>query len=160
MKVALSIAALYVLLVAAAHTQEQALSLTLLKTSLRTQNNPVTLSTTAQQVFLPTVVTCPVIPKNACTLKIEVSGAFVGVQTDETLYLTVTVIGTNLPAINPDATIPTCPTCNPNDTRTFQWMQRNVPAGTKATVTIQFSTSANYGTAVLDRTESIELFKN
>jgi hypothetical protein len=102
-------------------------------------------------------MTCPATAPKGCTLKIEISAAFLDLNTGNAVFVTVIVSdGSGLPGIDPDASITTCESCG-EDTRTFQWMQRSVPAGTKATVTVQFA--AQSGQA-LDRTEAIELFKN
>ncbi len=141
-----------------AGAQQRALGLTLLKTFMRTQNNSFPLQSSGTQAFLPTVVACPTTALNGCTLRIEVSGTFENVTFNEPVYIIVSD-GPGLPGLDPDASISTCFSCGGMDSRTFQWMQRSVPAGTKATVTVQFAQPESTGEA-LDRIETIELFKN
>jgi hypothetical protein len=165
-KQTLWISALCVLLALPAVAQEQALNLTLLKTFIRTRNDSFNLSNSGTQAFLPTAVYCPTTAPKGCTLKIEVSGTFEEIVGGDQVSITVTVSGSGLPGVDPDATIETCPDsiadtqdtgCAATDTRTFQWMQRSVPAGTKAIVKVQFAAS---GGVALDRSETTELFKN
>ncbi len=141
-----------------ASAQEQAFNLTLLKTFVRTENNTLNLSQSGTQAFLPTTVNCPTTAKKGCVLKIEVSSEFSNMNQNGA-SITVTVSdGSGLPGIDPNASIPSCNECGA-DNRTFQWMQRSLPARTKATVKVEFSQIDNQGQAS-NRTETIELFKN
>lgn len=119
---------------------QQALSLTLLKTSIQTQDDTLSLiSNEFQQAFLPAAATCPNITfaKNGCTLRIEVSCVFEDTWFSGSETINVTVMGASLPPVDPAAAIPmdgVAPN-NPNlDAHTFHWMQRSIPAG--ATVTV------------------------
>jgi hypothetical protein len=160
MKQALWIGTLCIVFATVADGQEQALSLTLLKTSIRTQNDILNLSQNGTQAFLPTVVGCPATAKKGCTLEIDISSQFLSTN-DAGVLITVTVSGSGLPGIDPDATITVCGECG-DSTSPFQWMQRSVPAGTKATVTVEFRMpSAGSTTAqAADRIETIKLFRN
>jgi hypothetical protein len=142
---------------ARAGTKAQALNLTLLKTFIRTQNDTLQLGSGGQQGFLPTVVDCPTTAKKGCSLEIQVSGQFAG----NNIEITVAVSdGAGLPAINPAASIYVCGAGCDADTEPFQWMQRGIPTGTKATVTVEFEDNYNSSSQALDRTETIQLFKN
>jgi hypothetical protein len=156
----LCIATLCVLFATAAGAQEHALSLTLLKTSIRTQNDVLNLQQTGMQAFLPTVMICPATAKKGCTLEIEVSSTFLSTN-DAGILVTVAVTGAGLPGIDPDATLNVCDECS-EDTRTFQWMQRSIPTGTKATVTVEFAvpSAGSPEAQATDRTETVQLFKN
>jgi len=156
-------AAVFVLLIAspsASAQSEQALSLTLLKTSIRTQNDTLTLITNEfQQAFLATKATCPSTATKGCTLRIEVSCVFEDTWYSGSETIQITISGASLPPIDPAAAVPfdgVAPQ-NPNwDAHTFHWMQRGVPIGAAVTVTVGVEGSG----AANDRTETIELFKN
>jgi hypothetical protein len=141
-----------------AGAQEQALNLALLKTFIRTQNDVLNLYiNNPVQAFLPTAVDCPTTAKRGCTLEIKVDGQFAG----NDIQVAVAVSdGSGLPGIDPAASIVVCGAgCN-SDTEPFQWMQRGIPAGTKATVTVEFENKYNSSSQASNRTETIQLFKN
>lgn len=146
-----------VLLATAGGAQEQALNLTLLKTFIRRQNNTLSLTQNEMPAFLPTAVDCPTTAKRGCTLEIQIAGQFGG----NLIQITVAVNGgLGMPGIDPSASIIVCGFgCNP-DTEPFQWMQRGIPAGTKATVTVEFEDNYNSSSQAYNRTETIQFFKN
>jgi hypothetical protein len=140
-----------------AGAQKQASNLKLLRTIIRTQNDGFFLTSAGTQAFLPTTGTCPPSATDGCTLRIEVSAEFEQMGQEGAL-VTVTVSGSHLPPLDPDPSVLFCSQCS-QDSRTFQWMQRKVPAGTQATVSVEFSQGQNQG-AASDRTEVIDLFEN
>lgn len=145
---------------ALAGSSEDALNLTLLRTYIRTQNDTLSINNNPVQAFLPTVVTCPTTVPNGCTLRIEVSSVFQNVSSINTgVSVELIVTGSNLPGVDPDATLQACPDCG-DDMRTFQWMQRDVPSGTQVTVNVEFYLPLNIGGQAVDRTETVELFRN
>ena len=137
---------------------QQALSLTLLKTSIQTQDDTLILTTDVfEQAFLPATETCPTTAKHGCTLRIEVSCVFEDTWGNGSETIIVTVTGVSLPPVDPAAAVPVDGVAVTNlDAHTFHWMQRSVPAGAKVTVNIGVEGT----TAALYRSETIELFKN
>lgn len=159
---ALAISVIFTAAMPGARAQsEEALGLTLVKTSMRTQNDSVTLNPIVfQQAFQPTTGACPASATHGCTLRIEVSCIFENTDFSGSETINVTVSSkANLPAIDPAASVPVdgVAASSPNwDAHTFHWMQRNIPAG--ASLSVAVGVEGN-GTA-LYRTETIELFTN
>jgi hypothetical protein len=139
---------------------EEALGLTLLKTSMRTQNDSVTLITQIfQDVFQPSSGTCPASAVKGCTLKIDVSCIFQDNYFGNSETIQVSVSGPSLPTVDPAQAVPVdgVAASSPNwDARHFTWMQRNIPAGATVTVNIGVAGSGS----VLYRTETLTLFQN
>lgn len=133
---------------------EQALNLKPYRTFIRTQNDLLTLTVDPQQAFLSTSVTCPSTATKGCTLKVAVSGRFGGVSSQCDTE-TLTIAGGGQPP-DPDSSISVdCSSQNP-EVRTFQWMQRSVPAASTESVTVQFTGSGQ----AYDRTEVIDVYTN
>jgi hypothetical protein len=137
---------------------QQAVGLKLFQTSINTQNDLLPLiSNVFEQAFLPTAVHCPMIATNGCTLRIDVSCVFedTGYPPSETINVSVT--GASLPPVDPDASVSVDGVPQINfDARSFQWVQRSVPAGATATVSVQVEGNGS----AFDRTETIDVFRN
>jgi hypothetical protein len=144
--------------------QEQALNLTLLKTSIRTQSDDLTITNNPVQAFPNTTVTCPKTATKGCTLAIEVASMLYWDSSANEDTATLTVTGASLPRVDPAASIAMDGIYYGNyqwAAFDFRWMQRAVPAGAQVTVNIQFVSggTADSGEAS-SRTETVELFKN
>ena len=107
---------------------EQALNLTLLKTSIQTQADTLILTTNVfTQAFLPATENCPTTAKNGCTLRIEVSCVFEDTWGNGSQTVNVTVTGASLPPVDPAPAVPVDGAAVTNDdAHTFHWMQRSV----------------------------------
>jgi hypothetical protein len=143
-----------------ASAQQQALGLTLLRTFIRTQNNQFLLQPSSfTQAFLPTTATCPTTATRGCTLRIEVSGTFDATVYPGSVTAEVTITGgSGLPGVDPDGQVEVMGTpSNGYEARSFQWMQRSIPAGIRVTVSVLFEGGGVYA---LDRTETIQLLRN
>lgn len=155
-----AVAVAFVALTPCANAQEQALGLTLLKTSIRTEVDTIDLITNEfQPAFPPTKETCPTTATKGCTLRIEVSCIFVDTWASGSETINVTVTGAGLPSVDPAAAIPIDGAVTQNDqwdAHTFHWMQRSVPAGATVTVNIGVEGAGSAG----DRAETVELLKN
>ena len=145
---------------AAPLTAQAALSLTLSKTSIRTENNLLPLTTTSVAAFSTTTATCPATHTKGCTLKVEVSSQFWAIGAGNVAQANVTVSGAGL-TVDPSSSVNVDSTSTGSlaSVRTFQWMIRNVPAGSTQTVGINFGVNAGTANAGY-RTATIGLYLN
>jgi len=141
--------------------QEQALNLTLLKTSIRTQNDGITLTNNPVQVLPNTTVACPTTAKKGCTLTIDIGSqaSYIGTGGNPDTAI-VTVSGAKLPPVDPYSTVtmdmidygggePTVPF-------SARWMQRGVRAGAHVTVNVQMSGNGVASSLI----ETVSVFEN
>ena len=133
--------------------------LTLSRVFLSTENNALSLSTTAATAFSARRVTCPSAHTKGCTIKVETSSQFWNIASGAVAQELVSVTGGL--TVNPSTlvNVDTTSTGTLASVRTFQWMIGNVPAGTTQTISVSFD--VNSGTALAGfRTETIELLLN
>jgi hypothetical protein len=161
---AVAVSVMFALSLSATAQQEQALNLTLLKTSIRTQSDDLTITNNPVQAFPNTTVTCPKTATKGCTLAIDVASMLYCDSLANADNATVTVTGASLPPVDPGASISMDGIYYGNyqwAVFDFRWMQRAVPAGAQVKVNIQFVSggTADSGEAG-SRTETVELFKN
>lgn len=133
---------------------QQALNLKLYRTFMRTQNDQLTLNNIFQSAFDTTTVSCPKTASKGCTLGIRVSCRFDNNSGFETINVVIT--GAGQPP-DPDSSIDvdSLPQGNP-EARTFEWMQRSVPASSTETVDVQMQGTGQ----AADRTEVIDVYTN
>ena len=133
--------------------------LTLSRTFVDTENNALSLSTTAAVAYGAKAVTCPAAHAAGCTIKIETSSQFWAIASGAVAQESISVTGglTVNPSsfVNVDAT----DIGSLASVHTFQWTIGSVPAGTAHTINISFD--VNSGTAFAGyRTATIQLFLN
>ena len=131
------------------------------KTAMKTQNQGLALSTVAQDAFTPTTVTCP--GSGTCTLHIEVSTGFFFLTSGEQLNIIVKVDGTST-GVLPSSRVVVAGVANSTagygtESRTFQWIRTNVPAGNH-TVDVEMLVAGGGGAATAaGRTLKINIYK-
>jgi hypothetical protein len=141
--------------------QEQALNLTLLKTSIQTQNDDLTLTNDGIQAFPNLTVNCPAAVKKGCTLTIDIASQVYYDGTGANLdTATVNVTGAKLPPVDPSASVDMDAIYygggEPTVAFGSRWMQRGVRPGHSVTVNIQM-----FGTGgATARTETVSVFEN
>jgi hypothetical protein len=141
--------------------QEQALNLTLLKTSIQTQNDDLTLTNNGVQAFPNLTVSCPAALKKGCTLAIDIASQVYYEGTGQNLdSATVTITGAKLPPVDPSASVDMDTIYygggEPTVAFSSRWMQRGVRSGHSVTVNIQM-----FGTGgATSRTETVSVFEN
>ena len=116
-------------------------------------------STIATNAFTPTAVPCPATAGGAgCTFRVSVVSQFRHLETDNAAALKVIISGPGS-AVLPAGIIEVASATHPlwHSTHSFQWIKRNIPAGTTATVSVQLGMTAGTGIAGA-RTLSIDVF--
>lgn len=126
----------------------------------KTEDTPVDFGATIPtNAFAPTAVICPASAGAAgCTFRVSVVSQFRDLQADSAAAVKVIISGPGT-AVAPSAIVQVVSAGDPlrNSTHSFQWMKRNIPAGTTATVTVQLGTTLGTGNAGA-RTLSIDVF--
>jgi hypothetical protein len=144
---------------AATAGQQVASNLTLVKTTVITENQTLTFTFNVVPGFAPTTLVCPSAHKAGCTIKVEVSAQIFGVSLDNFADIDVDVTGPGK-AVEPH-TFVSVYNGSPTNANTFQWMKTGIPAGSTQTVKIFFATDLPRGSASTGfRTATIQLYLN
>ena len=116
-------------------------------------------ATTATNAFTSTAVPCPASAGAAgCTFRVSVVSQFRDLEQDNAAAMKVIISGPGT-AVAPSAIVQVASVAHAlwYSTHSFQWLKRNIPAGTTATVTVQLGMTAGTGNAGA-RTLSIDVF--
>ena len=116
-------------------------------------------ATTPTHAFTATAVPCPAsVGAAGCTLRVSVVSQFRDLAADNAAAIKVIITGPGT-AVTPSAIIQVAFASHPlwYSAHSFQWMKRNIPAGTTPTVTVQLGMTAGTGNAGV-RTLSIDVF--
>lgn len=116
-------------------------------------------ATNPTNAFTPTSVPCPASAGAAgCTFRVSVVSQFRDLEADNAAALKVVISGPGT-AVAPNAIVQVASAADAlwYSTHSFQWMKRNIPAGTTATVTVQLGMTFGTGNAGA-RTLSIDVF--
>lgn len=126
----------------------------------KTEDTPVGFGATIPtNAFTPTSVPCPASAGAAgCTLRVSVVSQFRDLEADNAAALKVIISGQGT-AVTPSAIVQVASAAHAlwYSTHSFQWMKRNIPAGTTPTVTVQLGMTFGTGNAGA-RTLSIDVF--
>lgn len=126
----------------------------------KTEDAPIDFGATIPaNAFTPTAVVCPANAGAAgCTFRVSVVSQFRDLQADNAAAVKVIISGPGT-AVAPNAIVQVASAGDPlwYSTHSFQWMKRNIPAGTTATVTVQLGMTSGTGNAGA-RTLSIDVF--
>lgn len=126
----------------------------------KTEDTPISFGATVPtNAFTPTVVLCPASAGAAgCTFRVSVVSQFRDLEADNAAALKVIISGPGT-AVAPSAIVQVASAAHAvwYSTHSFQWMKRNIPAGTTATVTVQLGMTFGTGNAGV-RTLSIDVF--
>ena len=126
----------------------------------KTEDTPIGFgATTPANAFTPTAVICPASAGAAgCTFRVSVVSQFRDLQADNAAAVKVIITGPGT-AVAPNAIVQVASAGDPvwYSTHAFQWMKRNIPAGTTATVTVLLGMTFGTGNAGA-RTLSIDVF--
>jgi hypothetical protein len=131
------------------------------KTAMKTQNLFLALSGVAQDAFTPTIVTCP--GAGTCTLHIEVSTGFLSLTSGEQLNVIVKVDGTGV-GVLPSSRVVVAAVANSTaaystESRTFQWIRANVPAGNHTVDVEMVVAGGGFAATATSRTLKINIYK-
>ena len=116
-------------------------------------------ATVPANAFTSTAVLCPASAGAAgCTFRVSVVSQFRALEPDNAAALKVIINGPGTPVM-PSAIIQVASASDPlfYSTHSFQWIKRNIPAGTIQTVTVQLGMTSGTGSAGA-RTMSIDVF--
>jgi hypothetical protein len=116
-------------------------------------------ATIPTNAFTSTAVLCPASAGPAgCTFRVSVVSQFRDLEPDNAAAVKVIISGPGT-AVAPSAIVLVASTEHAlwYSTHSFQWMKRNIPAGTTATVTVQLGMTSGTGNAGA-RTLSIDVF--
>jgi len=116
-------------------------------------------ATIPTNAFTPTAVPCPATAGAAgCTFRVSVVSQFRDLTADNAAALKVIINGPGT-AVMPSAIIQVAAVAHSlwYSTHSFQWVKRNIPAGTTQTVTVQLGMTSGNGSAGA-RTLSIDVF--
>jgi len=116
-------------------------------------------ATVPASAFTATAVPCPASAGAAgCTFRVSVVSQFRNLEADNAAALKVIINGPGTPVM-PSAIIQVASASDPlfYSTHSFQWVKRNIPAGTIQTVTVQLGMTSGTGSAGA-RTLSIDVF--
>lgn len=124
---------------------------------MKTEVDALAMGSTAVNAFTPIMLPCPASAgANGCTIRVEVTSQFQDIP--------ATAVGQMILSISGAGTLGPAPTANVvsgvgslAETRSMQWVKKNVPAGTTVTITTQFKTIMGTGSAGF-RTMSIDIF--
>ena len=146
--------------VATPEAPQAASNLRLYRTTIRTQNDLLPLTTTLTAAFTSTSLTCPTTATAGCTIKVAISSQFWAIGAGDVARMNVTIAGAGA-AVDPASLVNVDSTTTGSfaSVRTFQWMKRSIPKGSAETVTIQFQTSGGTANAGF-RTAAIDLYQN
>jgi hypothetical protein len=126
----------------------------------KTEDTPVDFGATIPtNAFTPTSVPCPVSAGAAgCTFRVSVVSQFRDLEADNAAALKVIINGPGT-AVMPSAIVQVASASHPllYSTHSFQWMKRNIPAGTTQTVAVELGMTSGTGSAGA-RTLSIDVF--
>ncbi len=132
-------------------------NLKLIKSWIKTRDESISLTTAPVDAFSPTSVACPG-SAPSCTLRIEVSSQFGGVDAGTGAYASVTVNGSGA-GVEPNPTVSL--SNNPTGVyypATMSWMVEGIAAGTNPSVAVKFGVGAGNATAAY-RTLTIGVYK-
>jgi hypothetical protein len=116
-------------------------------------------ATIPTNAFTSTAVPCPASAGAAgCTLRVSVVSQFRDLEADNAAAVKVIISGPGT-AVAPSAIVLVASTAHAlwYSTHSFQWMKRNIPAGTTAIVTVELGMTSGIGNAGA-RTLSIDVF--
>lgn len=135
-------------------------NLRLSRTWIRTRDDGLAIGTALTAAFASTSVTCPSTATKGCTIRVTVSSQFWAIGAGNVARMNLSISGAGA-AVDPAAlvNVDSTTTVGLASVRTFQWMKRNIPAGSAETVNIQFQVSAGTASAGF-RTATIDLYLN
>jgi hypothetical protein len=126
----------------------------------KTEDTPVNFGATIPtNAFTSTAVPCPASAGAAgCTLRVSVVSQFRDLTPENAAALKVIISGAGT-AVTPSAIVQVAFASHPlwYSAHSFQWLKRNIPAGTTPTVTVQLGMTSGTGNAGV-RTLSIDVF--
>lgn len=128
---------------------------------MKTETASLTLSTTPVDAFAPIALPCPASAgAPGCTYRVTVSAQFAEISALDVvrMNLNITGPGTFGPSLPGLAFTNVASNSSPSwpQAYSFQWVKRNIPAGTSPTISLQFFMNANFGFGGL-RTMSIDV---
>ena len=133
-----------------APSAQAASNLLLAATTIRTETNFLSFGFNPVAAFAPTTFVCPSTHKAGCTIQVEVSAGFWNVSASSVAQMFVKISGPGA-AVDPNSFVNVSTnTGNLADAATYQFMKRQIPAGSSQTVNIYFEmglqgASANTG---------------
>lgn len=140
---------------------QAASNLLLAATTIRTETQLLNFGFNPVQAFAPTTFVCPSSHRAGCTIQVEVSAGFWNVSASSVAQMFVKISGPGA-ALDPNSFVNVSTnTGSLAEAATFQFMKRQIPAGSSQTVNIYFEmglqgASANTGF----RTASAQLYLN
>lgn len=152
-----------VILLGAAPAQEVGGSnLKLATTTIKANNQPLSLSSTQVAAFSPTELTCPASHTKGCSIRVEVSSQFSNVVKGANAQLDVSING-NLFPVSPASLVDvargvgTAENEGGPSASTFDWVVLGVTAGAQVEIDIDADVTSGAASAG-DRTATIQLY--
>lgn len=134
-------------------TEESALSRSLKKTHIKTEDATLELTTTLVDAFTPTTVNCPG-GSGTCTFRVEVSSALFGSSGGMHIIMQVLIDGSG-DGVEPNHAVDV--DGGGSQDATFSWMKKGLALGPH-TVDVKFALSC-CSTSALYRTLTIDVYK-
>ena len=140
---------------------QAASNLMLAVTSFKTENQILTFGFNSVAGFAPTTFVCPPTHKAGCTIRVEVSAGIWAVSPSNVAQMFLKISGPGA-ALDPNSVVNVSNNTGPlADAATFQFMKRQIPAGSTQTVNIHFQMGFNGGSANTGfRTATVQLYLN
>lgn len=136
-------------------------NLMLAATTVRTETGFLSFGFNAVTAFAPTTFVCPSTHKAGCTLLVDVSAGIWNVSPSSVAQIFIKISGPGA-AVDPNSFVNVSVNTGPlAEAATFQFMKRQIPAGSSQTVNIYFKVGlqgANANTGF--RTASLQLYLN
>ena len=140
---------------------QAASNLMLAVTSIKTETQILTFGFNSVAGFAPTTFICPPTHKAGCTILVDVSAGIWHVSPSSVAQMFLNISGPGA-ALDPNSVVNVSVNTGPQaEAAAFQFMKRQIPAGSRQTVNIYFQTglqgsSANTGF----RTATVQLYLN
>ena len=140
---------------------QAASNLMLAATTVRTENQILSFGFNSVAGFAPTTFVCPSTHKAGCTILVNVSAGIWHVSPSSVAQMFLNISGPGAP-LDPNSVVNVSVNTGPlAEAATFQFMKRQIPAGSRQTVNIFFQMGLQGATANTGfRTATVQLYLN
>ena len=144
-----------------APNSQAASNLMLAATTVRTETNFLNFGFNSVAAFAPTTFVCPSTHKAGCTILVDVSAGIWNVSPSSVAQMFLNISGPGA-ALDPNSFVNvSVNTGHLAEAATFQFMKRQIPAGSRQTVNINFQTGLRGATASTGfRIATVQLYLN
>lgn len=140
---------------------QAASNLMLAVTSIKTESQILNFGFNSVAGFAPTTFICPPTHRAGCTIRVDVSAGIWAVSPSNVAQMFLNISGPGT-ALDPNSVVNVSNNTGPlADAATFQFIKRQIPAGSTQTVNIYFQMGFNGGRANTGfRTATVQLYLN